>query len=414
MVTAPPNWSFLPQEVALSPSFIAGVSRDDELNRRAFGVQRLMQLKDLMASNQLVLSTAVSFLHRFYMRSSMQGWNVNDVAAAAFFLAAKVEEESRALRTVVCCSLELDQGDPMTTRNKYQNEQKRIVEAWERKPEFSDARKKILWYEEALLRVLSFDLELEHPDPVLVTACERLWKGGEAQRGREVAEVGWAILNDSLLTTGCLLYQREVLAASAFVLAIVQLEMDLPVKPTKVEIEEDKEEGEEEEETEQMDWLEIFGVTPRVLRGCIEQMAGYYANAEDAFVRSEGIQLRREALELIDSLRSPTPPPPSAPEVLSNDVPVAPSEDAKPSLAEPTIEDLPSKPTEDVKMEMESATATVEQAPHKLVLKIGSASEDLNPAVGGHGPSSGGASDMELDSAVTTSSSVQWESVTDR
>lgn len=61
--------------------------------------------------------------------------------------------------------------------------------------EYQDGRRKILWFEEALLRTLCFDLTVRQPYPVMLDAVERIWRANEdALRLKRVA---WPFITDS-------------------------------------------------------------------------------------------------------------------------------------------------------------------------------------------------------------------------
>lgn len=90
----PSQWLFTPAQVANNPSVRGGLARNKELDGRAKGVRRLFDLKDalqlfvealdgrqeegelmgwiLLCRPQIVVSTAAAYLHRFYMKESMQ------------------------------------------------------------------------------------------------------------------------------------------------------------------------------------------------------------------------------------------------------------------------------------------------------------------------------------------------------
>ena len=98
-------------------------------------------------------------------------------AAAAIFLASKAEEEPRSLKTLLSWVLDPDElADPHRS---------------------NEARQKVLAHEEALLRVLCFDLTVRHPHWIAVSVAKRSWTGDEVEASDKVAKVAWMILNDS-------------------------------------------------------------------------------------------------------------------------------------------------------------------------------------------------------------------------
>lgn len=54
-----------------------------------------------LSSTQLCINTAIVYMHRFYVFHSFSNFHRNAIAAAALFLAAKVEEQPRKLEHVI-------------------------------------------------------------------------------------------------------------------------------------------------------------------------------------------------------------------------------------------------------------------------------------------------------------------------
>lgn len=164
--------------------------------------------------HQPVISTAATFLHRFYMRETMQQYDPvvshgpmpscedrltppapyepNQTAAvAAFFLACKSEEEPRSIKALVQFLLE-------ATRDQRRFRVDRIAAPQTDLPEFQKLRAKVLTYEEAILRSLCYDLTVRNPHWYAVNTAKQVWTGeDEVETGKRVAQVAWTFLNDS-------------------------------------------------------------------------------------------------------------------------------------------------------------------------------------------------------------------------
>lgn len=99
------------------------------------------------------------------------------------FLACKSEEEPRSLKSLVTWLLDPDNtGKPIDPQAA------------------TDVRQRILTYEEAMLRVLCFDLTVRHPHWIAVSAARAAWTGAAAEGakvGDKVAQAAWLFLNDS-------------------------------------------------------------------------------------------------------------------------------------------------------------------------------------------------------------------------
>jgi protein BUR2 len=120
------------------------------------------------------------------------------IAATALFLATKVEENCRKMKELVVACCRVAQKQPSL-----------IVD--EQSKEYWKWRDTILHNEDLLLEALCFDLQLEQP---YRTLFEFLCYYG-VQNDKNLRNVSWAYLNDSNLTTMCLLFPPRLIAGSA-------------------------------------------------------------------------------------------------------------------------------------------------------------------------------------------------------
>ncbi|WFC94884.1 hypothetical protein MBRA1_001522 [Malassezia brasiliensis] len=179
---------------------------------RGKGVHLIFKMGEFLQLGQHVMSTAVTYFHRFYMRRPLQvsrsgpGWSHYEIAAACVFLACKVEEALRKLPAVVDAA--------MSSLDKSYEGQMRWAErsfrANQQSHEFQKWRDSILLHEETLLTTLCFDLVVPQPHEVLVRATQSL------EVERPVARLAWCILNDCLRDPTWVLFDAPVLAAGAF------------------------------------------------------------------------------------------------------------------------------------------------------------------------------------------------------
>lgn len=112
------------------------------------------------------------------------------LAAAAFFLASKVEEHPRRLRDVVGATLDLDAG-------KIIRGGERFAPPDEQTPDYVEMRKRILFFEEVLLRTLCFDLTVRQPYWPMVRGAKMIWKDERVETGHKVSKVAWCFISDS-------------------------------------------------------------------------------------------------------------------------------------------------------------------------------------------------------------------------
>lgn len=111
-------------------------------------------------------------------------------AAAACFLASKVEEKPRSLRTILGCALEAERHNGMIQMHKGR------VNADENDRTFINFKRAVLHCEETMLRALCFDLAVRLPYPAVTNGAKRIWKG-DAEIGEQVARAAWVVVNDT-------------------------------------------------------------------------------------------------------------------------------------------------------------------------------------------------------------------------
>ncbi|KAK4053178.1 hypothetical protein OIV83_001913 [Microbotryomycetes sp. JL201] len=273
------QWLFSDQELLFPPSCIVPDRPQDRLTRsqdkfgRAKAVQRIWHIRDALQIPLLPVASAAVFMHRFYMRQTMQQWDTNVVATAALFLASKVEERSKSLRHFIQACLEFSR-DVGRARDLYlsQPHSTSVPTLDERDPSFKDLKARVLKCEEVMLNTLCFDLEVQHAFPIVVKVVEKHWRHNPAL-GTDVARVAWQFVTDSLPSTLMLRHRPQVVAAAAIVGACVHLDTDLPLKPWSLlsEAERTKIENERTEEGEDFEpepyWLETLTVEPEDVVG---------------------------------------------------------------------------------------------------------------------------------------------------
>jgi len=123
------------------------------------------------------------FYHRFFAHKSYENYCRFTIATTCLFLASKVEETPKKLKDVVIETYRIQHGrqapDPESQ-------------------EFKDLKERILVSERVLLQTLGFDLTVEHAYRPLLAYVKSI------QGTRDLAQVAWNFINDSLRTTICL------------------------------------------------------------------------------------------------------------------------------------------------------------------------------------------------------------------
>jgi protein BUR2 len=242
------QWLFTEEEVLSAPSIMDGVAPAEERCRRAKGVNFIIQAGILLKLPQLTLATAAVFFQRFYMRRSMvpeklgvhhyvrspssnpsslpppMSWKLprskshtnlkakddsltfasleQNIAATALFLATKTEENCRKTKEIVIAVAKVAQKNASL-----------IID--EQSKEYWRWRDSMLLYEEMMLELLTFDVVLQSPYTILYDHLQKL----QIEDNKPLRNVAWAFLNDSCLTTLCLLMPAKDIAIGSIYFA---------------------------------------------------------------------------------------------------------------------------------------------------------------------------------------------------
>jgi len=239
------QWLFTEEEVLSAPSIIDGLAPPEERYLRAKGVNFIIQAGILLKLPQLTLATAAVFFQRFYMRKSMvpeklgihhyvrspssslpppTSWKLprskshttlkakdnlltfasleQNIAATALFLATKTEENCRKTKEIVIAVAKVAQKNASL-----------IID--EQSKEYWRWRDSMLLYEEVMLEILTFDVVLQSPHTILYDQLQKL----QIEDNKPLKNVAWAFLNDSCLTTLCLLMPAKDIAIGAIYFA---------------------------------------------------------------------------------------------------------------------------------------------------------------------------------------------------
>jgi len=161
---------------------------------------------------QLTIATAIVFFHRFYATKKFSEYDRHIISTTSLFLAGKVEETPKKLKDIIAVTEQLRYKDIIPPKKPMDLESS----------EFWQLRDKILTHELIVLQTIAFDMTIEHPYKYLLTYVKQI------QGNRNLAQVAWNFVNDSLRTTLCLQYKPQLIAAAAIYLASKFLKYTLP------------------------------------------------------------------------------------------------------------------------------------------------------------------------------------------
>ncbi len=256
-MVAETQWLFTEAELLRAPSILDGLAPEKERENRGKGVNFILQVGIMLKLPQITLATASVFLHRFYMRHSMQTYHYYSMAATCLFLAYKVEECVRKMRELVVACVRVAQKDP----HKNVDEQDKEYWRW---------RDNILQYEDLLLEAICFDLSLEPPYKTLFDLLMQ-FEQGDNKRLRNAA---WAFVNDSCLTTLCLLFPSRTIAASALYAAAKHCDVAFP------------------DDARGRPWWEVIDVDVASIRRACNYMASIYESGPAKAGKESGMYER--------------------------------------------------------------------------------------------------------------------------
>jgi protein BUR2 len=134
-----------------------------------------------------------------------------NIAATALFLATKTEENCRKTKEIVIAVAKVAQKNASL-----------IID--DQSKEYWRWRDSILLYEELMLELLTFDVVLESPYTILFDYLQRL----QIEDNKLLRNTAWSFVNDSSLTTLCLLMPAKHIAIGAIYFAVKFLHDAIP------------------------------------------------------------------------------------------------------------------------------------------------------------------------------------------
>ncbi|XP_046682131.1 cyclin-T1 isoform X1 [Homalodisca vitripennis] len=183
---------------------------DENLRERQLAALFIQDMGEELKYTQLCINTAIVYMHRFYVFHSFTHFHRNAMAAAALFLAAKVEEQPRKLEHVIrvaqiCLHRELP---PLDTKSEHYMEQ----------------AQDLVINENVLLQTLGFDVAIDHPHTHVVRCCHLV------KASKDLAQTSYFMASNSLhLTTMCLQYKPTVVACFCIHLACKWSNWEIPL-----------------------------------------------------------------------------------------------------------------------------------------------------------------------------------------
>jgi len=204
------DWYFTGEQVQNSPSRKDGFSLAEENENRRSTCGFIQEVGMKLKMPQYTIATAIVYFHRFFMRHSMKHYDRHLVGTACLFLSGKAEETPRKLKDAVSMGYQM----------KY-------PERPPLKPDSEDMMKRqetIVMVEREVLKAILFNMKVDHPYQELIKTVKQM-KGQ-----RELAQVAWNLVNDSLRTTCCLRFKPKMVAIASIYLASKMINQNIQLE----------------------------------------------------------------------------------------------------------------------------------------------------------------------------------------
>lgn len=211
-------WLFTAEEVKETPSRLQDVPEHVEKLVIAKSARFIQECGRELNVPQLTISVAIKFFQRFYMLESMLTHKPPLVAAACLFLSCKVQETLKRLRDVIYWTVKV--------RTRHSEDYPDGMDMTESSPGYNDEKNNILDKEREVLRVLNFDLNVDHPYRHLWQLTRSYLGTGELQK--TVTQAAWNFLNDSFRTYMHVRFDPREIATAAMFLSAKLHRYDLP------------------------------------------------------------------------------------------------------------------------------------------------------------------------------------------
>merc|ERR1712223_312379 len=233
--------SVLPlDKLSPTPSAKDGLSDEVEMQIRSLGCELIQLAGKLLRLPQVAMATGCVLFQRFYYAKSLVRIPFDIVAMACICLACKIEEAPRRIRDIINVFNHIKQirtGKPivpMVLDVKYIALKDEIIKA-----------------ERRVLKELGFCVHVKHPHKIIVMCLKWL----ELDSHRELLQMSWNFMNDSLRTDVFVRYPPETIAVACIYLSARKLKEPLPKNPA---------------------WFEVLGVEEDDIKDCCYRMICLY------------------------------------------------------------------------------------------------------------------------------------------
>ncbi|CAG9864121.1 unnamed protein product [Phyllotreta striolata] len=210
------RWYFTKEQLENTPSRKCGFDAHKELSNRQQAANFIQDMGQKLKVSQLCINTAIVYMHRFYVFHSFTHFPWHQMAAAALFLAAKVEEQPRKLEYVI------------RVANGCKNSRDTNIDT--NSERYLSQSQDLVFNENVLLQTLGFDVAIDHPHTHVVRCCQLV------RASKDLAQTSYFMASNSLhLTTMCIQYKPTVVACFCILVACKWSNWEIPLSNEKKE-----------------------------------------------------------------------------------------------------------------------------------------------------------------------------------
>ncbi|XP_057329784.1 cyclin-T-like [Microplitis mediator] len=204
------KWYFNKEELKNSPSSKDGISAEKELDHKQQAAYLITDLGKRLKLSEVCVHTAIVYMHRFFIHHSLAKFHRYEIATAAIFLAAKVEEEPQKSQAVISAL--------HVCLNKYEVHQLDTTFA-----KNQEKVKALTSNEQLLLGTLGFKMGVSHPHHYIKKFC------GEIKACKELCKIFLQMANYTLqMTSMCVKYKPAVVASFCIYFTIQSSQWKIP------------------------------------------------------------------------------------------------------------------------------------------------------------------------------------------
>uniref|UniRef100_A0A3Q2GQP6 Cyclin T2b n=1 Tax=Cyprinodon variegatus TaxID=28743 RepID=A0A3Q2GQP6_CYPVA len=175
------KWLFTREQLENTPSRRCGIEADRELSYRQQAANLIQDIGQRLNVSQLIINTAIVYMHRFYMIHSFTKFHRNvSIRATTLFLAAKVEEQPRKLEHVIKIA------------HAFINPQDPVPDT--KSSAFQLLAQELVALETIVLQTLGFEITVDHPHTDVVR-CSQL-----VRASKDLAQTSYFMATNRLLS----------------------------------------------------------------------------------------------------------------------------------------------------------------------------------------------------------------------